>query len=164
LLSLGRRSFIRRVVMKRTDAEKTKEALTEALAGLKSCYESGCTYNRTRTYIADVMTRVAAILAPDPIETEEVPVERWGCLQCGDMYSTEIDTCPERDGHDIVKLTGTHKVEKKQPVVKSVSGPVSWEMHNGFAVPLSADRPIIYFRDLLDKRGTLTFTYEEPAA
>jgi hypothetical protein len=145
--------------MKRTDAEKTKEALTEALAGLKSCYESGCTYNRTRTYIADVMTRVAAILAPDPIETEDVTLELWVCPTCDKVYHHAATLCICHTAGDNIrertpaKFTSTITREKKQPVVKSQE----------FRVEQGRHCPYINLPESL-KASSAVVTWEEPAA
>jgi hypothetical protein len=138
--------------MKKTELEKTQEALTEALAGLKCCYESGDTTNRTRAYIADVRLRINAILAPDPIETEDVTVVAWMFTDSGKIYGPYADEPKSAEGRENIKLTGTRTVEKKQPVVKS----------EVFTVNRHREVPFINF-PIGFKARSATVTWEEPA-
>jgi hypothetical protein len=149
--------------MPKTELEKLTEALEVAKVamGYVVCDAS----LQLSDKVSKAIGRINAILAPDPIETEDVPVERWECDLCGKVRRTDpcgdLCVCFEAGRHDTslftwTKLTGTHKVEKKQPVVKS--GTVTLYSDGSYCANIDGN-----LRSKVDDIEC-AITWEEPAA
>ncbi len=148
--------------MKKTELEKTKEALEIAVDALRDAYDTG------RNQIISVkLASISAILAPDPVEIETVELVRWESQNPAGYpeWTTFSDDADDwrREGRRVVELTGSFTRPKKQPVVKRVSIPAQISSSGqSFNDPAAAKPEWSHHTECHNKRGVLTFEWEEP--
>jgi hypothetical protein len=151
----------------KTELERYKAALDLALGSVDSFAGANAGIG--------VRDEVARILSPPPVyETVEeivgwVNVYQWkdsgrlftSCVHGGEetaMCQGAPSGC-ERISCQPIKVMV--KRPKPQPVERSVSGAVVWQRLHGHMVPVNAGPSPFDFSGINEKRGTLTFTWEE---